>query len=142
MNKTAASDVLARLHAVFGVKSDSELASAIGVNRQTLGSWRSRNAAPYALCVNLALEKGVSLDWLLIGTGRMRREPGQYGPADLTPREEAVLGVLKQLPEGDQIEVQHAAEDKRRLREIEQRLEELAAAVAAIRALRTVPKKN
>ena len=71
MSNTAAADVMARLQVFFGVGTDSALADAMNINRQTLGSWRARGRVPYEECVNLATEKGLSLDWLLIGEGQM-----------------------------------------------------------------------
>ena len=67
MPETLASDVLDRLRSVFYVDNDSALAEAMGINRQTLGSWRSRGHVPYEECVKLAVDRGLSLDWLLTG---------------------------------------------------------------------------
>lgn len=131
MHKTTAADVLTRLCALFRVDSDSGLATAIGVNRQTLGSWRSRGSVPYELCVKLALERGVSLDWLLTGAGDMLRGAGVPGLVTENQREEAVLVLFRQLSEGEQREIQQVAEEKKRLREVERKLEEVSAELAA-----------
>jgi len=48
----------------------------------------------------------------------------------LSPREEAILGLLRGLDEADQRDIQSAAEEKKRLRQIEQRLQELTNALA------------
>lgn len=72
MNKKAVDAVLLRLMSLFNVDNDSELARALNVNRQTLASWRKRDSVPYSICVNLSEERGISLDWLLTGKGRIR----------------------------------------------------------------------
>lgn len=68
---TDTNSVLGRLQLLYGVQSDSELSRVTGINRQTIGSWRARSSIPYELCVSLASERGVSLNWLLAGTGAM-----------------------------------------------------------------------
>lgn len=76
---------------------------------------------------------GVSVDWLLTGDGRMRRHADADLAAD-NPRENAVLGLLRQLPDDDQWEVQLVAQSKKRLRDIEQRLEEVTSTLAGLRS--------
>ncbi len=65
----------------------------------------------------------------------LKREQTSFKEA-LTPREQAILGLLRGLDEVDQRDIQSATEEKKRLREIEQRLQELtnALAVGAIRS--------
>ena len=74
MNKKSLSEVLNRPMVVFEVNNDSGLARSLGVNRQTLASWRKRDSIPYSLCINVADQNGVSLDWLLSGIGERSRE--------------------------------------------------------------------
>ncbi|EEI5905242.1 bacteriophage CI repressor [Salmonella enterica] len=74
MNKKSLSEVLNRLMIVFKANNDSELARSLGVNRQTLASWRKRESIPYSLCINIAEQHDVSLDWLLSGIGEESRE--------------------------------------------------------------------
>jgi len=127
--------VLERLMTVFAVDSDSELARKLDVNRQTLGSWRSRQSIPYALCVNISEAEGVSLDWLLAGEGEMLRG-GSISPTSkpaANPQEDAILALFRSLEETDRREIQSAAEEKKRIRDIEQRLEDLTEALAVAR---------
>ncbi|WP_313057929.1 helix-turn-helix domain-containing protein [Pseudomonas rhodesiae] len=132
MQKKSLDAVLERLMTVFAVDSDSELARKLDVNRQTLGSWRTRQSIPYALCVNVSEAEGVSLDWLLTGEGAMLRG-GSIAPAALpvtSPQEDAILALFRSLEETDRREIQSAAEEKKRIRDIEQRLKELTEALA------------
>lgn len=132
MQKKSLDAVLERLMTVFAVDSDSELARKLDVNRQTLGSWRSRQSIPYALCVNVSEAEGVSLDWLLTGEGTMLRGvsvAATDSPAT-SPQEDAILALFRSLEETDRREIQSAAEEKKRIRDIEQRLKELTEALA------------
>lgn len=132
MNKTSLDAVLDRLMTVFSVDNDSELARKLHVNRQTLGSWRSRQSIPYALCVSVSDTVGISLDWLLAGEGPMHRNPPETkpSPALIDPREEAMLELFRSLGEAGKREIQSAAEEKKRLMDIEQRLKDLTEALA------------
>jgi hypothetical protein len=132
MNKTSLDAVLDRLMTVFSVDNDSELARKLHVNRQTLGSWRSRQSIPYALCVNVSDTVGISLDWLLAGEGPMLRNAPETNPtpALVDPREEAMLELFRSLGEAGKREIQSAAEEKKRLMDIEQRLKDLTEALA------------
>lgn len=124
MQKKSLDAVLERLMTVFAVDSDSELARKLYVNRQTLGSWRSRQSIPYALCVNVSEAEGVSLDWLLAGEGAMmKREVALTSDAMATNHQEsAIFALFRSLEESDRREIQSAAEEKKRIRDIEQRL--------------------
>lgn len=112
--------------------NDSQLCEATGTNRQTMGNWRSRNSVPYTLCVSVAEERGVSLDWLLTGEGAMLRgEAGAVPEVSASnPQEEAILTLFRSLEESDKREIQSAAEEKKRIRDIEQRLNKLTEALA------------
>lgn len=140
MNKKTAGEVLNRLHQVLGVKNDSQLSEAIDINRATVGNWRSRDSVPYSLCVEIAEQRGVRLDWLLTGEGSMLRgadvgaseEQGGYLS---NPREQALLTLWRELDEEAQREIQRAAQEKKRLSELESRLSELEAVVADIKGL-------
>lgn len=132
MHKKTLDAVLERLMTVFSVESDSELARKLGVNRQTLGSWRSRKSIPYALCVNVSESEGVSLDWLLTGEGSMLRAGSEAvtETAAINPQEEAILELFRSLGEAGRREIQIAAEEKKRLMDVEQRLKDLTEILA------------
>lgn len=139
MQKKDVRSVLDRLHQIFGVKNDSQLCSALGVNRSTVGSWISRESVPYAICVDIAAERGISLDWLLTGEGPMQRGQSAQATAassePANPREQTILELYRALDEDAQREIQSAAEEKKRLKALEQRLQELEAVVADIKRL-------
>jgi len=59
--------VLERLYKLLNVKNDSQLAKELGIATSTLSNWRTRDTVPYKSCVDVAQQKGISLDWLLMG---------------------------------------------------------------------------
>jgi transcriptional regulator with XRE-family HTH domain len=76
---------------------------------------------------------GISVDWLLTGEGGKRRGM-VVGLATETPLEGVVLSLLRQLPDDDQQEIRLVAQSKKRLRDVEQQLEEVTGALASLRA--------
>ncbi|HAT3696878.1 TPA: bacteriophage CI repressor [Citrobacter koseri] len=127
MNKKAVDAVLLRLMSLFNVDSDSELARALNVNRQTLASWRKRDSVPYSICINIAEERGISLDWLLTGKGEeevSKVEPAthSFSQADLK-----MLELLNQLDPEVRRDLMRGAEEKQRVIEMEKQIQELSA---------------
>lgn len=89
--------VIDRIQKVLGVRTDIAVGSHFGLASSAVSGWRQRNKVPYAECVNLAGEKGVSLDWLLLGLGEMYPGAAAYqvhedAPTD--PRMQRVMGFL------------------------------------------------
>ncbi|MEE1883176.1 helix-turn-helix domain-containing protein [Pseudomonas soli] len=135
MDKKSAAAVLDRLHTVFGVKNDSQLCEVTGVNRPTMGNWRSRNSVPYPLCVSVAEEKGVSLDWLITGEGVMDRSHRTNEDDALLddPLERSILTLCRSLDEEAKRDIQSVAQEKKRLSDIEKQLTKLMLALADIK---------
>lgn len=133
LSKVDSAALVDRLQLVFGAKDDTELSRLMGQKRSTVGNWRNRGSIPYTDCVAVAEEKGISLDWLLTGVGPMRRGASSDADAEppTNPREQALLALWRELDEDAQREIQLAAEEKKRLKTLEQRLQELEAVVAA-----------
>lgn len=133
MNKKSVDAVLLRLMSLFNVDSDSELARALNVNRQTLASWRKRDSVPYSICINIAEERGISLDWLLTGKGEedvLNVEPATeiFSQADLK-----MLELLNQLDPEVRRDLMRGAEEKQRVIEMEKQLKELSATIERLK---------
>lgn len=126
--------ILNRLKGVLDCRSDTALAVRLGVPTSTLGTWRSRDSFPYTIAVQLAEELGLSLDWVLAGIGKPYRQPKEqyavgepaasYGE-DLSPRQQNLLTLFEALDEGAQREILAVAEEKKRLRDLETKLQEM-----------------
>ncbi|WP_095082779.1 helix-turn-helix domain-containing protein [Pseudomonas sp. Irchel s3h17] len=121
--------VLARLKQITGTTTDTSLSSALQVSPQTLSSWKGRDSIPYALCVDIAQARDVSLDWLLLGLGPIQRQAHanhtEHTQASTT-REHTILALWRLLNEDDRCAIQSALEEKKRLRELELKLAEIA----------------
>jgi hypothetical protein len=132
--------VLARLKQITGTKSDASLSSALKVSPQTLSSWKGRDSTPYSLCVEIAQARGISLDWLLLGEGPVLRLSTAGNASEQTQetitRENTILAMWRLLNEEDRNAIQHALEEKRRLREMELKLSEMASILSTLQQLR------
>jgi transcriptional regulator with XRE-family HTH domain len=62
-----------RLAQARGDRSQRQFARDLGVFQQNVNRYESGTTPHADFLVTLALKEGVSLDWLLLGTGRMRR---------------------------------------------------------------------
>lgn len=127
--------VLARLKQITGTKSDASLSSALQISPQTLSSWKSRDSTPYSLCVDIAQARGVSLDWLLMGEGPiLRADAAESGenPQTHSTRENTILELWRLLNEDDRNAIQSALEEKRRLRDMELQLSEMASILSTL----------
>jgi len=135
MRKISAAAVMNRLIPALGLKTDSDLAKLLDTAPSTISSWRKRDSVPFAICAKFAEEHGWSLDWLMFGEGSAQGHPAtSHQVVAENPREEAVLTMFRSLPEAEQRDIQKAAEDKKRMQDMEQRLEEVTALLMEKRA--------
>ncbi|KIQ00839.1 hypothetical protein RU08_10000 [Pseudomonas fulva] len=118
----------------LSAKTDSALARALPVNRQTLAGWRKRDSVPYVECIKFCEDHGLRLDWLLTGLGPMHRgDPLAEGSIiDTAPDDQILLELLRELDEGDKKELRLVARQRKRLSTLENRLQELESVVAGI----------
>jgi len=68
-----AEQMIDRMKSVLKVTMDKDIATHFDIKQASVHNWRKRGTVPFEQCVQLALEKGISLDWLIIG----RNENGQ-----------------------------------------------------------------
>ena len=80
-------DIIQRRRQVYGAKNDSALAAALNLAVSAPSNWRQRNSPPFGICADIAMEKGVSLDWLIFGIGDMRLGGRAEAPHDPTHTE-------------------------------------------------------
>lgn len=59
--------ILRRLQEAVGAPDEAGLAVVLGVSPKTVAGWRFRGAVPYEHCERVALNKEISLDWLVTG---------------------------------------------------------------------------
>ncbi|MFV3324847.1 helix-turn-helix domain-containing protein [Pseudomonas sp. NY15372] len=127
MSKTCIAAILSRLKLISGCTTDIELARALGISPQTLSSWKVRGRVPYSLCVALAEQQGLSLDWLLLGDGPQARiSPAPQADTSMPTWEADLLVQLRELSDLDLQTIRATVQDKLRIYQLERRLEELA----------------
>ncbi|MCH4874076.1 MULTISPECIES: helix-turn-helix domain-containing protein [Pseudomonas] len=130
MSNKKSIEILERLKKIIQVKTDVGLSEALGVSPQTLSSWKGRDSIPYSICIDLARERGVSLDWLLAGRGDMflslHSDP-LSATHTLAAHEQKMLVMFRVLEASDQRNIYKLVEDKRHLQELTNRVEELSA---------------
>ncbi|MGE7993519.1 helix-turn-helix domain-containing protein [Pseudomonas sp. NPDC089554] len=125
MNKASVIGVLARLKAITNSRSDSELARTLGISAQTLSSWKVRDSIPYPMLLELAVDKGLSLDWLILGVGERQRSAPPDTSATTEPWEANLLEQLRTLAPTDIQAICSYAHDKLRLQQLQHQLDEL-----------------
>jgi transcriptional regulator with XRE-family HTH domain len=62
-----------RLASVRGERSQRQFARDLGVFQQNVNRYESGTTPHTDFLIHLAVREGVSIDWLLLGKGRMRR---------------------------------------------------------------------
>ncbi len=62
-----------RLSQVRGDRSQRQFARDVGVFQQNVNRYESGTTPHTNFLITLALREGISIDWLLLGKGRMRR---------------------------------------------------------------------
>ncbi|MBW2243187.1 MAG: helix-turn-helix domain-containing protein [Deltaproteobacteria bacterium] len=62
-----------RLSQVRGIRSQRQFARDLGVFQQNVNRYESGTTPHTDFLIQLALKENVSIDWLLLGKGRMRR---------------------------------------------------------------------
>jgi transcriptional regulator with XRE-family HTH domain len=62
-----------RLASVRGERSQRQFAQQLGVFQQNVNRYENGTMPHANFLITLAVKEGVSLDWLLLGRGRMRR---------------------------------------------------------------------
>jgi hypothetical protein len=123
MSISKSTEIITRLKQITATTTDSGLSERLGVSPQTLSSWKGRERMPYSLCIDLAEQHGISLDWLLTGVGPMRRSV--ESDASSSEPERRMLAIFRTLTVADQQFVEQMAHERQRLRDLEQRLDHL-----------------
>ncbi|WP_416139052.1 LexA family transcriptional regulator [Halomonas sp. HK25] len=68
-SKEAVSSVINRMKTILGIASDTALSEHFGGHKTLMSNKKVRGSIPFDEAMQLALEKGISLDWLILGKG-------------------------------------------------------------------------
>ena len=127
--------IAARLRSVIDDRGMSikEASEVVGIPYRTLQNYLLGEREPNAKAMAaIRTHLGISLDWLLTGEGSMclgvSAESSETQAAN--QQEEAILELFRSLGEAGRREIQSAAEEKKRLMDVEQRLKDLTEALA------------
>lgn len=60
-----------RLKKVYGKETDTALADAMHISKNTISGWKNREAIPMSVLSKVAQREGVHIEWLLVGKGKM-----------------------------------------------------------------------
>lgn len=117
---------------VAQVRTDSDLSEALGVSPQTLSSWKGRDSIPYAICIDFAQARGVSLDWLFGSQSDtlLSLNSCSAGLSGLT--EQKMLQMFRVLNESDRSVIYNLAEEKQQLQALLWRVEELSVRLESV----------
>ncbi len=66
-------DLPKRVAAVRGTRSQRRFALDLGVHQQYVNRYEAGTTIHVDFLITVALKEGISIDWLLLGKGRMRR---------------------------------------------------------------------
>lgn len=128
--------IATRLRSVLDLKglSIKEASELVGIPYRTLQNYLLDEREPNAKALSaIRTRLGISVDWLLTGEGTMTGEAPQQqqtGAVTVNPQEEAILELFRSLGEAGRREIQSAAEEKKRLMDVEQRLKDLTEILA------------
>lgn len=127
--------IAARLRSVIDDRGMSikEASEAVGIPYRTLQNYLLGEREPNAKAMAaIRTHLGISLDWLLTGEGSMCLGVSTRSSETQTvnQQEEAILELFRSLGEAGKREIQSAAEEKKRLMDVEQRLKDLTEALA------------
>ena len=127
--------IAARLRSVIDDRGMSikEASEVVGIPYRTLQNYLLGEREPNAKAMAaIRTHLGISLDWLLTGEGSMFRgiSAESSDTQTVNQQEEAILELFRSLGEAGKREIQSAAEEKKRLMDVEQRLKDLTEALA------------
>jgi transcriptional regulator with XRE-family HTH domain len=127
--------IAARLRSVIDDRGMSikEASEVVGIPYRTLQNYLLGEREPNAKAMAaIRTHLGISLDWLLTGEGPMLLGGAveSAGAQAVNQQEEAILELFRSLGEAGKREIQSAAEEKKRLMDVEQRLNDLTEALA------------
>lgn len=127
--------IAARLRSVIDDRGMSikEASAVVGIPYRTLQNYLLGEREPNAKAMAaIRTHLGISLDWLLTGEGPMCLgvSAESADARTVNQQEEAILELFRSLGEAGKREIQSAAEEKKRLMDVEQRLKDLTEALA------------
>ncbi|MBL1260548.1 MAG: helix-turn-helix domain-containing protein [Thiotrichaceae bacterium] len=70
--KNFAEEIIERIKQAESLRYDTDVAIALGAEKQHVGPWKARGQIPWERVLDYARKSGVSLDYLVLGRGPVR----------------------------------------------------------------------
>ena len=96
MMDTNYSEIVERMKRAGGLKNDSAVARRLNLTPQALSNYKKKGRMPAGLVLKFAAIYGLSMDWLLTGSGRMHLE--KDADANL---KDCAIGMLEMAGDGE-----------------------------------------
>jgi transcriptional regulator with XRE-family HTH domain len=90
------SEIVERMKRAGGLKNDSAVARRLNVTPQALSNYKKKGRMPAGLMLKFAAIYGLSMDWLLTGSGKMRFEN-----KDRAETRDCAIGMIETAIEGE-----------------------------------------
>lgn len=100
---------LERLKKVYGKSTDTSLADAMHISKNTISGWKKRNAIPINVLNKVAQNEGLYIEWLLTGKGKMKLVESELLEYDIAKIEHAFNNsldpkILKSISESENLQ--------------------------------------
>ncbi len=89
------SEIIERMKRAGKLKNDSAVARRLNVTPQALSNYKKKGRMPAGLVLKFAAIYGLSMDWLLTGSGKMRFDSGRH-----TDTRDCAIGMIETAVEG------------------------------------------
>ena len=98
-----------RLKKVFGKNTDTALADAMHISKNTISGWKTREAIPINVLSKVAQNEGIYIEWLLSGNGKMKLTELELLEYDIEKIEQAFNNsldpkILKSISESEHLQ--------------------------------------
>lgn len=120
-------DVILRAKKAFKIKEDKELAEFIGLKANAFYNRKKAQSLPLTELLLAANTEKVSFDWLLTGEGEMYHEAKNtsFSGRELDRQEQAAFDLFLALSPTQRKEISAAILEKKRVLELENRVNQL-----------------
>jgi len=117
-------DVISRVKKALKIKADYELANRINMKPTAFNSRKKANSLPFEELLVLANSEKLDFNWVLTGEGEMYRIGPKINSVS-EERAEKFIELFDTLNETQQKEILAACAEKKRMNELEQKVDQL-----------------
>lgn len=98
-----------RLKKVYDKKTDTALADAMNISKNTISGWKNRGVIPMSVLSKVAQNESIYIEWLLTGKGKMHTTDYDLLEYDIEKIEQAFNNsldpkILKSISESEHLQ--------------------------------------